>query len=124
MPREECSWRVTRDGHGPVSWYRQSAVHSPGPVRPPVRPFRTVVGEAHSAPFSGTGALFAHFVGYAPDRIVASIPADPGHYDPVGIDNVQLPSSALGVPEFIMTGGADKICGTQRPYNYFRLYRD
>jgi len=28
--------------------------------------------------FSGTGALFAHFVGFAPDRIVASIPADPG----------------------------------------------
>lgn|GEM_PF-1295486 len=74
--------------------------------------------------FSGTGAMFAHFVGYAPDRIVASIPADPGHYDPVGIDNVHLPPSALGVPEFIMTGGADKISGTQRPYNYFRVYRD
>jgi dienelactone hydrolase len=74
--------------------------------------------------FSGTGALFAHFVGYAPDRIVASIPADPGHYDPVGIDNVHLPPSALDVPELIMTGGADKISGTQRPYDYFRLYRD
>lgn len=74
--------------------------------------------------FSGTGALFAHFVGYAPDRIVASIPADPGHYDPVGIDNVHLPPSALDVPELIMTGGADKVSGTQRPYDYFRLYRD
>jgi hypothetical protein len=74
--------------------------------------------------FSGTGALFAHFVGYAPDRVVASIPADPGHHDPAGIDNVRLPPSALGVPELIMTGGADKICGTQRPYDYFRLYRD
>jgi hypothetical protein len=74
--------------------------------------------------FSGTGALFAHFVGYAPDRVVASIPADPGHFDPVGIDKVQLPPSALEVPELIMTGGADKICGTQRPYNYFRLYRE
>jgi hypothetical protein len=74
--------------------------------------------------FSGTGALFAHFVGYSPDRIVASIPTDPGHYDPVGVDNVHLPSSALGVPEFIMTGGADKICGTQQPYDYFRRYRD
>jgi dienelactone hydrolase len=74
--------------------------------------------------FSGTGALFAHFVGYSPDRVVASIPTDPGHYDPVGIDNVHLPSSALAVPELIMTGGADKICGTQRPYDYFRLYRD
>ena len=74
--------------------------------------------------FSGTGALFAHFVGYAPDRIVASIPTNPGHYDPVGVDNVQLPSSALAVPELIVTGGADKISGTQRPYDYFRLYRD
>jgi hypothetical protein len=74
--------------------------------------------------FSGTGALFAHFVGYAPDRIVASIPTDPGHYDPAGVDNVHLPPSALAVPELIMTGGTDKICGTQRPYDYFRLYRD
>ncbi len=74
--------------------------------------------------FSGTGALFAHFVGYAPDRIVASIPTDPGHFDPVGVDNVRLPVSALGVPELIMAGGADKVCGTQRPYNYFRQYRD
>jgi hypothetical protein len=74
--------------------------------------------------FSGTGALFAHFVGYAPDRVVASIPADPGHYDPMGVDNVRLPPSALAVPELIMAGGADKVSGTQRPYNYFRLYRD
>jgi hypothetical protein len=37
---------------------------------------------------------------------------------------VRLPDSALGVPELIMAGGADKVCGTQRPYNYFRKYRD
>ncbi len=74
--------------------------------------------------FSGTGALFAHFVGYAPERVVASIPADPGHFDPVGIDNVHLPPSALGVPELVIAGGADKICGTQRPYDYFRQYRE
>jgi hypothetical protein len=74
--------------------------------------------------FSGTGALFAHFVGYAPDRIVASIPTNPGHYDPVGVDNVHLPPLALAVPELIVTGGADNISGTQRPYDYFRLYRD
>jgi dienelactone hydrolase len=73
--------------------------------------------------FSGTGALFAHFVEYAPDRIVASIPADPGHYDPVGVDNVHLSPAAIVVPELIMAGGADKVSGTQRPYNYFRLYR-
>jgi dienelactone hydrolase len=74
--------------------------------------------------FSGTGALFAHFVGYAPDRIVASILGDPGHYDPVGVDRVRLPDVALSVPELIMTGGADKVSGTQRPYDYFRSYRD
>jgi hypothetical protein len=74
--------------------------------------------------FSGTGVLFAHFVGYAPNRIVASIVADPGHYDPVGIDSVRLPPVAIRVPELILTGGADKVSGTQRPYDYFRSYRD
>ena len=74
--------------------------------------------------FSGTGALFAHFVGYAPDRILASIPADPGHCDPLGVDNLRLPPAALVVPELIMAGGADKVSGTQRPYNCFRLYRE
>jgi pimeloyl-ACP methyl ester carboxylesterase len=74
--------------------------------------------------FSGTGALFAHFVGYAPDRVVAAILADPGHYDPVGVDNVRLSSEAVFVPELILAGGADKVSGTQRPYNYFRFYRD
>lgn len=74
--------------------------------------------------FSGTGALFAHFVGYAPERVVASIPTDPGHFDPVGIDNVVLPPEGLLVPELIMAGGADKVCGTKKPYDYFRYYRD
>ena len=73
--------------------------------------------------FSGTGALFAHFVGFAPDRVVASIPTDPGHYDPVGIDNVHLSAAALSVPELILAGGADKVCGTQKPYDYFLFYR-
>src|ERR1039457_6458054 len=72
--------------------------------------------------FSGTGALFAHFVGYAPDRVVASILANPAHYDPVGIDNVSLPAAAVFVPELIIAGGADKIAGTQKPYDYFRSY--
>lgn len=74
--------------------------------------------------FSGTGALFAHFVGYAPDRIVASILGDPGHYDPVGMDNVHLSDAGISVPELVLAGGADKVSGTQRPYNYFRQYRD
>ena len=74
--------------------------------------------------FSGTGALFAHFVGFAPARIVAAILAAPGHYDPVGVDRVALSSEALGVPELVITGGADKVSGTQRPYDYFRAYRE
>jgi hypothetical protein len=73
--------------------------------------------------FSGTGALFAHFVGFAPDRVVASIPTDPGHYDPVGMDNVHLSAAALSVPELILAGGADKVSGTQKPYDYFLFYR-
>lgn len=74
--------------------------------------------------FSGTGALFAHFVGYSPDRVITAILADPGHYNPVGMDNVRLPPAAISVPELILAGGADKISGTQRPYDYFRQYRD
>ena len=74
--------------------------------------------------FSGTGALFAEFVGYAPDRVVTSILADPGHYDPVGMDNVRLPAAAISVPELILAGGADRVSGTQRPYDYFRQYWD
>ena len=74
--------------------------------------------------FSGTGALFAHFVGYAPSRVLAAVLAGPGHYDPVGVDNVNLPASAITVPELIVVGGADKISGTQRPYNYFLRYRN
>jgi hypothetical protein len=72
--------------------------------------------------FSGTGALFSHFVGYAPARVVGAVLAGPGHYDPVGMDNVRLSSSAIGVPELIIVGGSDKVSGTQRPYDYFRRY--
>jgi hypothetical protein len=86
-------------------------------------PARNAPGELSSAKlillgFSGTGALFAHFVGYASDRVVGSILTDPGHYDPVGVDNVRLPPAALAVPELIMVGGADEVSGTERPYNY------
>lgn len=74
--------------------------------------------------FSGTGALFAHFVSFAPERVLASILAAPAHYDPVGVDNVQLSDAGIAVPEFIVVGGSDKVAGTQRPYDYFRRYRD
>jgi hypothetical protein len=66
--------------------------------------------------------MFAHFVGFAPQRVVAAILADPGHYDPVGVDKVELSTAAMKVPELIMVGGWDKISGTERPYQYFRRY--
>jgi len=72
--------------------------------------------------FSGTGALFAHFAGFASDRVVASVVTNPGHFDPVGIDSVQLSPVARRVPQLIMVGGADRVSGTQRPYDYFRRY--
>jgi hypothetical protein len=74
--------------------------------------------------FSGTGALFAHFAGFAPDRVVAVVPTNPGHFNPVNIDNVQLSPVALRIPQFVMAGGADRVCGTRRPYEYFRRYYD
>jgi hypothetical protein len=74
--------------------------------------------------FSGTGALFAHFVEYAPARIVASIPTNAGHYPPMGLDTIHLPSSGFAVPELVIAGGADKVSGTQRPYDYFYRHWD
>lgn len=73
--------------------------------------------------FSGTSALFANFIGYVPDRILASILTNPGQSDPYGMDHVNLPPQAIGVPEFIIVGGSDDVAGTQRPYDYFHQYR-
>lgn len=74
--------------------------------------------------FSGAGPLSARFVGSVPDRIIAAILSAPGHYEPYGIDTVNLNAKALAVPELIMAGSADNISGTARPYLYFRKYRD
>ena|SRR6516225_1860541 len=49
---------------------------------------------------------------------------DPGHFDPLGVDTITLSSEAAAIPELILAGGADAICGTQRPYAYFRKYFD
>lgn len=73
--------------------------------------------------FSGTGALFAHLVGYSPNRIVAAVLANAGHYDPVGMDHVNLSPDAISVPELIIVGGADEVVGTQRNFDYFQRYR-
>lgn len=74
--------------------------------------------------FSGAGPLSARLVGYAPDRTIAAILSAPGHFEPLGIDTVDLNTQALAVPELIIAGGADNITGTARPYFYFRKYRD
>ena len=72
--------------------------------------------------FSGAGALVARLTDYAPDRVIAAIPADAGHFNPLGIDTLTLSLEALAVPQLILTGSADHVSGTERPYEYFRKY--
>ncbi len=74
--------------------------------------------------FSGAGPLSARLVGSAPKRVLAAILSSPGHYEPLGIDTVELSSESLRVPQLIIAGGADEVSGTARPYQYFRKYRD
>jgi len=73
--------------------------------------------------FSGTGALFAHFVGYAPDRVLAAILTNSGQSDPYGMDRINLPPEAIAVPELIIVGGTDEVGGTHRNFDYFQKYR-
>ena len=74
--------------------------------------------------FSGAGPLSARLAASAPDRSIAAILSAPGHFEPLGIDTVNVSSAATSVPELIIAGGADNITGTARPYMYFRKYRD
>ena len=74
--------------------------------------------------FSGTGSLVARLAGYTPERIAAVIASDPGHFDPLGVDTIELSAPAAAVPQLILVGSADAIAGTQRPYAYFRKYFD
>ena len=73
--------------------------------------------------FSGTGALFAHFVAYAPDHVLAAILTNSGQTDPYGMDRIDLSPKATAVPQLIIVGGADEIGGTQRNFEYFEKYR-
>jgi len=73
--------------------------------------------------FSGTGALFAHFVGFVPDRVLAAILTNSGQTDPFGMDRIDLSPEATAVPQLIIVGGADEIGGTQRNFEYFEKYR-
>jgi dienelactone hydrolase len=74
--------------------------------------------------FSGTGSLVGRLAEFAPDRILAVIPTDPGHFDPLGVDTISLSPKAAAIPHLILTGSADAVSGTQRPYAYFRRYFD
>jgi len=74
--------------------------------------------------FSGTGSLVGRLAEFAPDRVLAVIPTDPGHFDPLGVDTISLSPKAAAIPHLILTGSADAVSGTQRPYAYFRRYFD
>jgi len=74
--------------------------------------------------FSGAGPLCARLVDSVPDRVLAAILSSPGHYEPLGIDTVELNTQSIMIPELIIAGSADNVSGTARPYLYFRKYRD
>jgi dienelactone hydrolase len=73
--------------------------------------------------FSGAGSLVARMTAFVPERIVAVVEYAPSQYDPLGMDTIELPDKALVIPQLIIAGGADKISGTKRPYEYFQRYR-
>jgi hypothetical protein len=74
--------------------------------------------------FSGTGSLVARMTEYATDRVIASIPTHPGHFDPLGMDTLTLSRKAAAIPQLILVGSADAVSGTQKPYDYFRRHFD
>jgi len=74
--------------------------------------------------FSGTGSLVGRLAEYAPDRVLAVIASHPGHFEPLGVDTINLSPRAAAIPQFIVAGSDDAITGTARPYAYFRKYFD
>jgi hypothetical protein len=74
--------------------------------------------------FSGPGSLVARFPEFAPERVLATIPADAGQGDPLGLDTIHLSAKAARVPQLIVAGGSDAVSGTSRPYDYFRRHFD
>ena len=74
--------------------------------------------------FSGTGSLVGRMAGFAPNRILAVVSTNPGHFDPLGVDTIHLSRTALAIPQLILAGSADAVSGTQRPYGYFRRHFD
>ena len=74
--------------------------------------------------FSGAGSLVGRLAGFAPDRVLAVIATNPGHFDPLGMETIGLSPLAATIPQLILAGSADAVSGTQRPYAYFRRYFD
>ena len=74
--------------------------------------------------FAGTGSLAARMVALAPDRALAAIPFDAGHFDPLGMDTIELDSKAISVPQLVIANGKDNLCGTTKPYLYFAKHRE
>jgi len=74
--------------------------------------------------FSGTGSLVGRLAAFSPNRVLAAIPTSPGHFDPLGMDTIDLPPAAAAIPELILVGSADAVSGTSRPYEYFRRHFD
>jgi dienelactone hydrolase len=73
--------------------------------------------------FSGAGPLSARLVQEFSPRTFAAILTSPGHYEPQGINTVELNSAAWRVPELIVANGGDDRTGTKRPFEYFAKYR-
>lgn len=74
--------------------------------------------------FSGTGSLASRFPEFAPNRVLAVVSTNAGHFDPLGVDTITLSRTAAAIPQLILTGSSDAVSGTTRPYAYFRKYFD
>ncbi len=74
--------------------------------------------------WSGAGSLVGRLAGFRPERYLAGIAYEPGQYDPLGMNTIQLDREAIRKPQLIIAGGADDHVGTERPYRYFRKYFD
>jgi pimeloyl-ACP methyl ester carboxylesterase len=72
--------------------------------------------------WSGAGSLVARMAAFRPERYLGGIAFAPGQYDPLGMDTIHLPKTALQAPQLIIANGADPVNGTERPYDYFRRH--
>ena len=62
--------------------------------------------------FSGAGVVSARLVGSFPERVLAAVLSSPGHYEPLGIDTVELSNESLRVPQLIIAGAPMRFLGS------------